>query len=316
MKADDFLPEPERLWIRHAPRSWRAAPPGELRWLDLARGELGPAGELDPPSSLELPPGPFDDLLYLPPVHPALAAERDRTAVAIGATGTPVLVQLLPGEAAPPGDGLVAVYDLLEPLLAGRPEDLSLLSAGAAAVWPLLPGLTDDPELQEKGCRLLAAAGVSVVQAVAPELPPAERRRLLEATGSGEDDHAFESLFHGPGADPRPFARAAHRHGLRPFLPRPLPRPPLTGAGEREAAGLLALAGELHLRLGDEARSQACFRAARFLDRTRLDLRAVAREGNLPILPWLDEEARRIVEEWAATGASATFATLYDEYLG
>jgi hypothetical protein len=313
------LPEPDRLWIRYAPRSWPAAPLGEAGWLDLARGALGLPGDPAAAVPLELPAGPFDDVLYLPPVRPALAAARDRAAAAVAAAGTPVLVHLLASEPAPPVAGATPVFDLLEPLLAGTPEVLERLPAGAAAVWPLLGGLTDAPELVEEGCRRLAAAGVAVAQGVAPDLPPGERRRLLERLEEGgrkeRAEAAFDALFHGPGADPRAFARAAHRHGLAPFLPRPLPRPPLTGGAGREAAGLLALAGELHLRLGDEPRSQACFRAARFLDRTGYDVRALAREGNLPILPWLDGEARTVVEEWAAEGSSAGLERLLGAYL-
>lgn len=319
VRAEEFLPEPDRLWIRFAPRGWRAGPPGELRWLDLARGGLGAGAAPEPPAALELPDDPFDDALYLPPVHPELVRERDGAAAAVAATGTPVLVQLLPGEPAPAAEGLTVVYDLLEPLLALRAAGLGLLPAGAAAVWPLLPGLTDGAELVDEGCRRLAAVGVTVVQGVAPDLPPDQRRRLLEhleTRGQGERaERAFEALFHGPGADLRAFARTAHRHGLAPFLPRPLPRPPLTGAGEREAAGLLALAGELHLRLDHEPRAQACFRAARFLDRTHYDLRALAHEGNLPVLHWLDEDGRKVVGEWAAEGRSATMEALMAEYL-
>jgi hypothetical protein len=319
VRAETFLPEPERLWIRFAPRSWPGAPLDDAGWLDLARGSLGSPGDPVVDVPLALPDGPFDDLVYLPPVRPALAAARDLAAAALAAPGTPVLVQLLPGEVAPEVPGVVPVHDLLGALLDGALDELGRLSAGAAVVWPLLGGLTDRPETMEEGCRRLAAAGVSVAQAAEPDLPPAQKRRLLERLeerGHGaRAEAAFEALFHGAGPDPRAFARAAHRHGLAPFLPRPLPRPPLTGAGEREAAGLLALAGELHLRLGDEPRSQACFRAARFLDRTGYDVRALAREGNLPILHWLDSEPRRIIEDWAATSSSSAFTRLQAEYL-
>ncbi len=335
-----LLPELDRLWIRYAPRArdWRAvAPPGELRWFDLAAGELGGGGEATGTGGggaveAALPAGPFDDVLYLPPIapgHPEHAAARDAAAAAIAAEGTPVLVQVLAGEAGGAlTEGVVRVYDLLEVLL-GRggmvgqmgfepgfrpaPEDVAL--------WPLVPGLTDDPELVDEGCRRLAAAGFRTVQGIAPDLPAAQRRELYECASSGApdegtdgDDPLFQALFHGPGADPRAFARAAHRHGLSPFLPRPLPRPPLTGAPEREAAGLLATAGELCFRLGHVGRGQAHLRAARWIDRTAYDLRALAREGNLPVLHWLDPESRRIVEEWAEAGRSATVGDLMSAY--
>jgi hypothetical protein len=277
---------------------------------------------------MELPEGPFDDVLYLPPVAGPLRVERDRAAAEVAARGTPVLAQLLPGEPPPASEGVVAVYDLLEPLLSGDLDALAALPPGAAALWPLVAGLTDSEELRDEGVRRLARAGVAVLQAVSPELPPEDRRRLFEGRAEGgspgaapadeegeaEDDELFAGIFHAPLPDPRPLARAAHAAGMAPFLLRPPPRPPLQGAAEREAAGLLALAGELHLRLGCVAPSQALYRAARFLDRTPYDLRALAREGNLPVLPWLEGEAQTIVQEWASTGRSATVEGLHAEY--
>lgn len=316
-----LLPEPDRLWIRYAPRRWEAAPPGEVRWLDLAGDRLGRPGAGGPVElHLDLPGGPFDDVLYLPPVAAGLRAERDRAAAEVTARGTPVFAQLLPGEPPPEAEGVVAVYDLLEALLATDPGPLADLPSGAAALWPLVAGLTDSLELREEGVRRLAEAGVAVLQAVSPDLPPADRRQLYEGRTEGggdpetDDEDLFTELFHAGPPDPRPLARAAHARGMSPFLPRPLPRPPLQGAPEREAAGLLAVAGEIHLRLGRLAPSQACFRAARWIDRTPYDLRALAREGNLPVLHWLEEESRKIVEEWAATGRSATVNGLLEEY--
>jgi hypothetical protein len=362
-KLELLLPEPDRFWIRFAPRSWPAAPlEGAVapedpppRWLDLARGRLGPPGQRGA-GKIELPAGPFDDVLYLPPVAPELGTARDRAAAEVAAQGTPVLVQLFPGERSPDAVGVVALYDLLEPLLAGDLAALGDLPAGAATLWPLVAGLTDSSDLREEGVRRLAEAGVAVLQAVAPDLPAVDRRRLFESraaaagregggdapggreggagaeeggredgpavgeeselTAGAGDAELFRRLFHGDPPDPRPLARAARAHGIAPFLPRPLPRPPLTGAAEREAAGLLAFAGELHLRLGRLAPSQACFRAARWIDQSGYDLRALAREGNLHVLHWLDPASRAIVEEWAETGRSETVEGLLDEYAG
>lgn len=322
-----LLPEPDRLWIRYAPRRWDAAPPEGVRWLDLARHRLGRPGAHDPDgpgTELHpgLPAGPFDDLLYLPPVAPGLRGDRDRAAAEVAARGTPVLVQLLPGEAPSAAEGVVAVYDLLEALLAGDLAPLEELPPGGAVVWPLVAGLTDTEALRAEGVRRLAGAGVAVLQAVSPDFPPEDRRRLYESRMEGgpspgeaeEDQDLFAELFHAPLPDPRPLARAAHASGISPFLPRPLPRPPLQGAAEREAAGLLALAGEIHLRLARLGPSQAAFRASRFLDSSRHDLRSLVREGNLHVLHWLDEEGREIVEQWTATGRSATVEALLEEY--
>ncbi len=255
----------------------------------------------------------------MPPVAEGGRAARDRAAARVAAAGTPVLAQLVPGEAPP--EGAVAVYDLLAVLLAGDLDSLAALPPGSSAVWPLFAGLTDDPCLQEEGCRRLAAAGVAVVQALVPDLPPADRRRLHElATLAGERsgeraDAIFDGLFHAPPPDPRAFAGAAHRHGLAPFLARPLPRPPLAGAAGREIAGLLALAAELATRLGRVGRGQALFRAARWADRGEVDLRALARDGNLHVLPWLGPEGRRLVEEWSETGRSETLERWVERYV-
>lgn len=342
-----LVPEPDRFWIRYAPRRWPAAPAGEFRWLDLARGRPGPPGDAAPgtsasgtpapspsglrPGAVSLDgdsdpdagsdlfgfpgPGPFDDVVHLPPVAAEHRPARDLLAARVAAEGTPVLVQRLPGEPAPQANGVVAVYDLLQALLAGRPAVLGTVPPGAWAVWPLLPGLTDVPELQEEGCRRLAENGAAGVQPVVPELTPAERRRLYEAVAAGRDESVFDALFHGPSPDARAFARTARRHGLGVFLPRPLPRPPLAGAAEREAAGLLALAGEICLRLGEVGRGQAFLRAARWTDRTDYDLRALAREGNLPVLHWLEGESRQLVEEWAAGGRSGITERYVDWYV-
>lgn len=309
------LPEPADFWIRFAPRAgrgWRAWPGPDRPWLDLAGGArvVWSATADRFPSLTE---EPLDDLLYLPPVATEWTAARDAAARAHGQRGTPVLMQRLAGEpAADAPDGTVIVVDLLSPLLAGDPDALGRLPPGVAAVWPLLPGLTDDPKLWRQGCERLAAAGVTAVQAVVPTLQPADRRRLAE----GRDERTFHALFHGPAPDPRSFARQAWRQGLSPFLDRPLPRPPLRGRENRRLAGLLALAGELWHRLGRPAgRGQRLFRAARETDRTSLDLAALAREGNLGVLTWLAAPERSFVEEALAGDRPALLRELWQEYL-
>jgi len=321
------LPEPDRFWIRFAPRSWPAAPaPDGPLWLDLARGRLGAPGEGAEPL---LPTGPFDDVLYVPPVASRDAGARreraalDRAVAEIVAEGTPVVVHLFPGDPPPP-EGATGVVDLLDALVERRLDDLAAIPPGAAAaVWPLLPGLTDGEELREEGLARLAEAGLRVVQPVAPDLPPPDRRRLAE----GRDERVFDALFHGPPADPRSFSRhACGRWRLADgsggavwervlFLPRPLPSPPLAGASQREVAGLLLAAGELELRLGRHGRGQAHFRAARWIDRTQYDLKVLTAEGNLSVIPWLDPASRQIVEEWARAGRSEVVDRLAAEYL-
>lgn len=321
-------PEPSFLWIRYAPRGW---PPPPVPWLDLARGGLGAPGreEAETPAARlpELAGGPFDDVVWLPPVPQALRGERDRLAGRLMAAGTPVLVQVLPGErlAMP---AATVVFDLTATLLAGgflardssagasSPDSadvVSRLAAGSAVLWPLIAGLTDRPALVAAGLDALAAAGVAVVQPVVPTLSAADRRRLAE--GAGEE--AFDRLFHGAEADERAFARAAARRGMAFLLPRPLPRPPLAGAGNRRLAAWLAVAAELWLRLGrSPSQGQAFFRAARWADETGYDLLALAREGNLGVVEALDAASRALIEEAAASGREpALVAELREDYV-
>ena len=76
------------------------------------RGRLGwgrPGGE---EGAIDAGPAPLDDLLYLPPIFPDRAEERDRLARERLAAGTPALLQLRPGETAQ-APGAVLLYDLL-----------------------------------------------------------------------------------------------------------------------------------------------------------------------------------------------------------
>jgi hypothetical protein len=326
-------PEPACLWIRYAPRGWPAPP---LPWLDLARGGLEAPGQGEAETGAarlpELAGGPFDDVVWLPPVPEHLHDERDRLADRLLAAGTPVLVQAFPGErVAPPA--ATAVYDLTAALLSAtdvderageNPEllgergggvraELSRLPRGSAALWPLVAGLTDDQHLVAAGLDALAAAGVAVVQPVVPRLSAGDRRRLAEGAGEG----AFDRLFHGADADERAFARAAAARGLAFLLPRPLPRPPLGGAGNRRLAAWLAVAADLWLRLGrPPSQGQAFFRAARWADETGYDLPALAREGNLGVVETIDAASRALIEEAAASGREpALVAELIEHYV-
>jgi hypothetical protein len=303
------LPEPGRFWIRYVPRHWEA--PDRL-WVNLAAGSLGDRGRRS--SATIQADAPFDDVLYLPPVPQRSAAARDELARMRLVNGGPVLIQLFPGEetSVPPSSGAAFVFDLLPALLERDLEALRRLPSGAAAVWPLLPGLTGDPALWDEGCRELAAVGVRCVQALVPSLAPADRRRLAERWGG---EAAFDALFHGQPPLERDFARTAHRYGLEPFVSRPLPRPPAAITANRWIGGALALAGELWLRLGRPVeQGQAFYRSARWIDRSSYDLEALAREGNLAVLP-LDAASREIAAECAAAGESKTLARLLAEYV-
>lgn len=304
-----LIPDPEHAWIAFAPREWPAAPRHEP-WLDLARGRMGELGRGEAVAALH--GEPFADLVYLPPVEAEFTADRNQLAAHLAAPGTPVLVQLLPGEPPPTAD-VTVLWDPTAALLGDDLPSLSLLPPRSFLLFPLLPGVTDTPDCLAAACRQLAQAGVAVVHPVIPNLTPAERRQLADS----RDEATFDRLFHGPPPDLRTFARIAHRHGLSPFLPRPLPRPPLVGASNREVAGLVAWAAEIGDRLGRPAMAvQSLMRAARFLDRTHLDVRALAREGHLGLLEALDATGREIVTDWAASGRSRWVEDLQSEYLG
>src|SRR6185436_16003011 len=103
-----------------------------------------------------------------------------------------------------------------------------------------------------------------------------------EVNSEATSEASYLRLFHGETPSPLPVARAASRHGLLPLFPRPLPRPPLVGAGNLRIAGVLTSCGELCLLLGEpETRAQTLLRAGRFAEREGRELAALAREGNL-----------------------------------
>lgn len=289
---------PGHFWIRHAPARWPAPP---LPWLDLSTGELGRGG--GPAETLAaLERSPLDDLLYLPPVPAAVVEARDRLAARHAARGTPVLVQVLPGDPLPaPVEGVVVVWDLLPLALEPRGQlaarvTASLHRGGDAAAWPLAAGLGEEEAFDELAAAV-AGAGVPVLQGVMLELSGRDRRSLGAALG----EERYLRLFHGDPPAVGSLARAAARGGLLPLLPRRLPRPPLRGAGNLRVAAALATVAELCVLLGEpESRVQSLLRAARFSEKATQDLAALAREGNLAVLPWLEGEAREVAEATAA----------------
>jgi hypothetical protein len=331
LRPASLLPEAGRFWIRYVPRAWE---PPEQPWVHLAEGRLGEWGRAAAQAAQKAAAGanlfgllaeePLDDVLYLPPVPARRAAARDKLASSRLVDGTPVVLQLFPGDesSVPAVSGVAFVYDLLPALLARDIERLGKVPAGAgvAAVWALIPGLTDDPALWEEGCARLAAAGVRCVQGMAPELSPSDRRRLAERWGKEkekeDEEELFTALFHREPPSERDFARAAARHGMTPFLQRPLPRPPVLRIENRRIGGALALIAELWLRLGrSEEQGQAFFRAARWIDATLHDIEAVVDEGNLAVLPF-DPASRDAVAEIVESGEAALSSELLAEYLG
>ena len=324
----EHVAEPANLWIRHSFSRWPAAGSDDL-WCDLVTGGLPPSTAGPLPVATEAAEGvhSVSDVVYVPPLPADHEHLRTRIVEAAAAVGVPLLVQVVANIpvggagfrelAAPaPADlppNAVVVVDLIDalvrhaavlrsqfrerrqPSLPFEPRPL----AGASVVWPLVADWTDQPELLEPAMARLAAAGARRVVPRVMQISARERRLLAERLQSTWPE-AFDALFHGGESSPdtSAFRTAAEAAGLQPRLPRPLPAPPLPPRLRRTRE----LAGHL-IELGDAADSEGpvYYRAARFLDRNEVDIDAAAREGNLGVLPWLEEPARLAVEEWLAT---------------
>ena len=113
------------------------------------------------------------------------------------------------------------------------------------------------------------------------------------------------ALFHGRAPTGLELAQAAHATWsvAVPSSGRCRSRRSL-GAGNERLAAALALAGELCLLLEEPAsRAQAFLGAARWAERSRLELAALGPRGEpVGVLPWLEPEPRRLVGELAAGG--------------
>ena len=184
---------------------------------------------------------------------------------------------------------------------------------GAVVIWPLVAALTDDEALWDDGCRRLRADGASCVQPLVLELDPAERRELA---GDGNEAEVYSRLFHGRAASERRFAATAARHGLDVFY-RVEHGDSDRRARNAAASELLALAGELWLRLGRGVmQGQDLLRASRWVEDTAVDVRALATEGNLEIVEALHPiVVAEILDEWARGASSPTVEELLAEYV-
>ena len=326
----EHVAEPANLWIRHSFSHWPAADEDKL-WCDLATGVL--AAPTAAPASDALVAAELvrssTDVVYIPPLPVDRDVLRTRIVEAAAAAGVPLLIQIvgdLPvsgstvaeafgqSPAAPPLNATV-VIDLLDCLIRrasvlrqeyreSRQTNLPLEPPplrDATLVWPLVTGWTDQPGVMEPALARCAAAGARRVVPRALELNASDRRLLAERLQSAWPE-AFDAIFHGDESAPdgSAFRSAAEAAGLDHRLPRPLSAPPLPARLRfaRELAGHL-------IELGDaaDAGGDAYYRAARFLDRDEIDIEAAAREGNLGVLPWLEEPVRQAVEQWL-TGQS------------
>ena len=321
----EHVAEPANLWIRHSLSRWPAHD-ADTYWCDLATGVL--AAPTAAPASEALVAAELvrslTDVIYVPPLPADQNSLGTCIVEAAAVAGAPPLIQMvgdvpLSGSTVvtaarqgladlPPNaivvidilDSLVRQSALLrEELMEGRQPSLPLEPAAlqdATLVWPLVTGWTDQPGVLEPTMARFAAAGARRVLMRTLALDARDRRQLAERLQSSWPE-AFDAVFHGDESPPDvpTFRSAAEAAGLEHRLPRPLPVPPLPVRLRlaRELAGHL-------IELGDAADTggDAYYRAARFLDRGEVDIQAVAREGNLGVLPWLEAPARQAVEQW------------------
>lgn len=317
--------EPANLWIRHSFSRWPVGGDDEV-WCDLAAAGLPPSTGRSMPGAVEAAGSVrlVTDVVYVPPLPADHEHLRAGVVEAAAEAGVPLLIQVVasfpvggsslrelaaPGPAGLPANAIVAV-DLLDALVRHAAELREELKArrqpslpfeprplaGRTVVWPVVSDWTDQPGLLEPAMARLAAAGTRRVVPRVMQFDARERRQLAERLHSSWPE-AFDALFHGDDSSPdrAAFRRAAEAAGLEVRLPRPLPSPPLPLRlrRSRELAGHLIELGDVAATHGD-----AYYRAARFLDRNEVDIDAAAREGNLGVLPWLEDPARVVVERW------------------
>lgn len=307
------IPEPGNLWIRFAPRNW---PSPQKPWIDLATRTLGAVSDSVATSLPDLGAEPLDDVLYLPPVSATLAPSRDIAAETRAKQGTPVFVQVF-GTGPEPlmeTEGVEIVWDLTSVVVSEGPQALSV-PRGRGAMFPLLPGISDSEEIWRTAAGRLSDAGTAWVFLVAPRLTPADRRRLAR-----EDEERFEAIFHRdvPAETlERVAAQVFAGAGLEVRPPRPLPRPPISLRENRRLAGILAEFADLWARLDrSEEIGASLFRAARWVDATRVDIAALAREGNLSVLSHLGGTAIDVLSEAIVSTVPDRLGELSREYLG
>ncbi len=321
----EHVAEPANLWIRYSFSHW-PAPDEDKLWCDLATGVLAvptAAPAPDARQAAELVRS-ATDVVYVPPLPADQNSLRTRIVEAAAAAGAPPLIQIVGdlslsgsnvaeafrhGLANLPPNATVAI-DFLDSLVRrsrtlrgelreNRQPSLPLMPAplqDATLVWPLVTGWTDQPGVLEPAMARFAAAGARRVLARTLELDARDRRLLAEHLQSAWPE-AFDAVFHGDDSlpDTPAFRKAAEAAGLESRLPRPLPAPPLPPRLRlaRELAGHLIERGD-----AADAGGDAYYRAARFLDRDEIDIEAAAREGNLGVLPWLEEPVKQAVEQW------------------
>lgn len=295
-------PEPANGWIERTFRN--AWDPGFIS-LDLAKRAFlvgrGEGGSKLHSLSEETPEGRF----YIPAVNPELRSHRNQTEEELNDRGVMTLCQRAPDERQSPFPTVVDLSALVLDPRASKPSALP----GSWALWPLVPGVRNQPEeWTEWACRL-AELGVEILQPIALDPPPKIRRALVDAWG---EDY-FEPIFHGEPHSERAFSAVVASWGLRPFAPRPSQA---KRAGDGALVEALLLAAEYAHRLDDGAtRVQGFLRAARWTEESKYEVSALVRDHQIRAIPWVEEESRTLMEEWVQAGESEILKELEGRYL-
>jgi len=261
-------------------------------------------------------PGRWRDLLIRGPAGPVLVGpctpvEEIRgayRAAAEGARGAGRGVYLLDPEAAAlpsaPGETFVALF-------CWHPEWTPAPAVSAAVdlcipsglLIPVIPGWTAEPNSLAGLLYLAAGAGLRFVTPVIPICDGSARRRMVEARGEAEGFFEFIHHLDWEQALPASFSavrEAVRERGLALLPPRPV--------GAAEPPGNAAAAERLEEGADrvaeDEHRASLLHAAARWIDESGRDLRAILSEGNFrkvfPFGPEIAAEAEQALREESA----------------
>ena len=277
----------ERRFIRREPEGHVLCGPSDPQaWRDLfMRGPAGPA--LVGPCAL---------------VEEIRGAYR---AASEGARETGRGVYLLDPEPSglhsSPGEGFVALYGWHLGELAEEAISAAVgMGIPAGLLLPVIPGWTAEPEFLAEVLSFASRAGLRFVAPVAPSYDGKSRRRMVEARGDAEG--FFELIHHLDWEKTLPgylsaVREAARAHGFALLPPRPV------GAAEPpgNAAAAARLEEKAEAASQDEYMSSLLHAAARWIDESGRDLRAVLSEGNFrKVFPFrrdIAEEAERALWE-------------------
>ncbi|MFN2385127.1 MAG: hypothetical protein ABR576_02380 [Thermoanaerobaculia bacterium] len=247
-----------------------------------------------------IPPGP----VLIGPGSPAEEIRGTYRAAAAAAKEAGRAAYLLdPGPAGlPPGreGGFVVVC-----AWSGSSQALDDVAAAARSglpsglLLPAIPGWTDEPAFLEEILSEAAEAGARFVAAVAPRCDGDARRRIVEARG--DVSGFFERIHHLDWERAMPATLAAVRAAVRDRGLAELPSRPW---GAAEPAGNALAAARLEERaaaVSDDHRLALLHAAARWIDESGRDLRAVLAEGNFrkvfPFAPEIATEAEKALAE-------------------